>query len=132
MKKYFLVIIVCQSFLFGCGNNYCKESNKYTIEVSVDKSCYFSDRNTVNQINGKEGVIKFIGNDTYLISTNEDLNYFACNLPDSIKINKLKIYFCGEEKEIKPTEHTLGAFLELTSVFLKDELIGDNDSDQVD
>lgn len=65
-----------------------------------------------------EGVIRVLHKDTYLISSINSIDYYACNLPDSIKSDGVKIYFCGEIKKIEPNEDVIGSLLKLTSVYL--------------
>lgn len=116
--KAISVIITC--LLISCNYNECKVNNNYKLSLEIDDECSFDSRETVGYVVGLEGVIKNRVEDVYTILGKNNKIYYACNLPESMKVNETDVYFCGELKKIEPTEVTVGILLKLTSMYSKD------------
>ena len=123
MKNYFKSTIAglfVSSLLFtGCLD---LTSNATDADASVNKSvsqsmntelltmpCDFDDRNTTQRVERKVGVIMLLpGSQTddqnggvYMISVpDEGRRFVACNMPDALKRENIKVTFSGEEKEV--------------------------------
>ncbi|MBK0402283.1 hypothetical protein I5M27_04760 [Adhaeribacter sp. BT258] len=85
--------------------------------------CGFDDRATVEKHQNQPGQIMALPNAAepegviYLIAIpDQNRRFSACNLPQSLKKDGMKIQFSGEVKEIKPEERWLATPYKLNSV----------------
>ena len=85
--------------------------------------CGYDNRATTEKQKDQQGVIITIPNAaepegvSYIISIpNENRRFTACNMPESLKKDGMKIMFSGEVKEIKPEEKWLATPYKLSAV----------------
>jgi len=94
-----------------------------TTNELANMPCYFDDRATTEKHQNERGVIMTIpmSNEpegvAYLIDLPGQARRFtACNMPDNLKREGLKIEFSGEVKEIHPGERWIATPYKLSSV----------------
>lgn len=114
---YMLSVLLC--FLFSCKTEKCVKNNAFKTKVEVVGECSFDDRKAVEIIIGLEGKIIRKTQSIYLIGTQNGTKYYPCNLPESLKKEGVKVFFCGKKKKEKPTEKVIANLLKITSLYTR-------------
>ena len=137
MKNYFKSTIAFSLFsvfaFSGCfdiapGATDAEASLKQTVSQSIsnelaDAPCGFDDRKTTDILKEKTAVVVALRNQanpempTYILEIpSEALRYVACNMPDEIKIEGVKVTFDAQEKEIYANERWMAHPIKLTRI----------------
>ena len=88
------------------------------------QACDFDSRKTTQMLTEKTGVVMSIADPSapdqklFLIQIpDEGIRYVACNMPDALKSDGMKVTFNGEEKEIYSQERWAAHPMKLTRIF---------------
>ncbi|KAA9325998.1 hypothetical protein [Adhaeribacter soli] len=149
MKNYFKSTIAFSLFsvfaFSGCfdiapGATDAQASLKQTVSQSIsnelaDAPCGFDDRKTTGMLKERTAIVVAVRNlgdretPTFILDMpDEGRRFVACNMPDEIKIDGVKVTFDGEIKEIYDYERWMAHPMKLTKIHKMDGSRGETAS----